>query len=122
MLLPNPWVIVAGVVVLGVATGTAYIKGGNDRENAMIAQDAKDEKLAQRMGDKMLSVAATAIAQIPVKNVYNKQVLEKEITRVPDYTACHASPDGMRAVNDALSNHREPADRSVVPGSSSAPD
>jgi hypothetical protein len=122
MLLPNPWFVLVGVLAIGsVATG-AYVKGGNDRENAIIAQDAKNEVLAQRMGDKMLSVAAKAISEIPVKNVYNKQVLEKEITRVPDYTACHASADGMRAVNDALANHGKPADSSGVPGNTPTPD
>lgn len=113
----NPWVLLAGVLLLGgVATG-AYIKGGNDRQNAIEAQNARDQDIETRTFNAAMTGAAAVIAKNRSNNTIVKQTLEKTIEH--DYNPnCKSSDDGMRAVNDALANRpsNQPVDTSGVPG------
>ena len=114
--LPNPWIILAVVLLFGAGCGYSYYAGGQHKENEIAAQMKRDDELLEKMTNAALNGAAQAIAKIKVKNVTNQQTLEKEIVRVTDYVNCNHSDDGLRALNNALTNSQQPADSSVVPG------
>lgn len=114
----NPWVLLAIVLAfVGVGAG-AYHAGGVHKENAMVAAQKRDDDIERRVTDAALKSAAEAIAKIQVRNVTNKQTLQKEIVHVPDYSQCHNSADGLRAINDALTNGKQPTSDSRMPGPS----
>lgn len=112
----NPWVLLAIVLAfIGVGAG-AYHEGGVHKANEIVAAQKHDDDIEQRATNAALKVSAEAIAKIQVRNVTNKQTLQKEIIHVPDYSQCHNSADGLRAINDALTNGKQPANNSGVPG------
>lgn len=97
--------LLAGAYAYGVKAGTASAEANQVRTELAIA----------KAGEAFALVAATAVSKVRVVNHTSKQVLEREIHIVPDYSACRHSDDGLRAINGALAN--EP----VAPGDSSLP-
>lgn len=71
------------------------------------AEQKYREQIVREVAAAAQDAAAAAIAKIEVKNVTQRQVLQREIVERPVYRDCRHSPDGLRAVNNAL-----------VPGSS----
>jgi len=51
--------------------------------------------------------AADAIGKIQIKQITIRQTLQREILKEPVYINCKHTPDGLRAVNDALEGFRE---------------
>lgn len=114
--LVNPWVILAAVLALAAA-GWQGFRLGADHE---IAKQARLEAVIEKVRDAAQQAAAAEIANIKIVNQTHRQVLEREIRTVPDYSACRNSPDGMRAINQALGNRPESAGSGVVPGANPA--
>lgn len=115
--LPNPWVILAVVVLLagagsgGIAFGVKYERG----------QEARQEVLVQKVADAAQTAAAQAIAKIQPKYVTIQQKTQETIREVPVYRDCHNTPDEYRLLNDALTNgESEPADGSQLPKADAA--
>lgn len=113
--MPNPWIILAALLVVSGLCGTSYHYGAVHKENAIVAAQKRDDDLEKRVTDAALKGAAEAIANIKVRNVTNNQILQKEIQHVTDYANCHNSPDGLRALNDALTNGEQPVSGGGVP-------
>lgn len=103
--------LVAGVFAYGVHVGAT-------RE---IATQAKTDRAVAADREAQAQVIAKAVANIRVVTQTTKQVLEREIRIVPDYSACHHSADGLRAVNSALTNQPVPAGDSSVPPTNPTP-
>jgi hypothetical protein len=80
---------------------------------------ARDERVARLAGEAAQTAAAKAISEIEVKNVTQRQVIQREIVEKPVYRDCRHSPDGLRAVNDALAVPGSPS-AGGVPGADSA--
>lgn len=108
----NPWVILAVVLAMVGATAGGY-KLGSDHQ---IASQAKTEDLIAKVKEQAQQGAAEAISKNKPVNQYNKQVLEREVRIVPDYSKCVNSVDGLSIINSALQNKRaESLGSGVVP-------
>ena len=115
--LTNPWVLLALLLVIAGA-GVEGAKLGSDHE---IAKQAKVQDLIAQVKEQAQQGAAEAIAKNRPINQYNKEVLEREIRTVPDYSRCFNSDDGMHAINSALENKRAESPGSGVVPKSNAP-
>lgn len=116
----SPWMILIAVALLGGVSAYSYHKGAVNKENEIVAAQAKDDALVQKVSDAAQEGAARAIANIRIKNVTTLQTLEKEIVKVPDYSNCMHSDAGLRAINDALTNvASQPSSIGGVPGNTS---
>ncbi len=113
-MLANPWVLLALVVALGASHTFAYVKGGAAREDAMLAEQKRQDQLVE----KIQRSTAEQIAAIEIKHVTVRQKLETEIREKPVYRDCLASERVLDLVNQAITG-AEPAGDSVVPGSGS---
>lgn len=105
----NPYIILAAVLALVGATGGGYWWGSSAKENAILADQKREDKLIE----KVQTTVAKSIAGIEVKNVTIRQRTERETRVVPDYSQCHHSDVGLRNVNAALSNAEPPGDREL---------
>lgn len=112
----NPWVLVAVLVLcVGSCVGGFYLGG-----KVQIARQASTAQLIVDAGKAAQTAAAAEIAKIKPRNIVQKSILEREIVKVPDYSQCFNSADGLRAINGALGNTSEPAGDSKLPGTQPA--
>lgn len=111
-MLATPWAIL-GVLLAVLAAGGTGAKLGKDYAEGKAAQT---QLLVEQVRKQAELGAADAIAANKPVNVYTKQVLDREVRIVPDYSRCVNSPDGLRAINAALENKPVGAGGSAVPG------
>lgn len=111
----NPYAILAVFGLLVASHGTVGYKAYRAGENACIAEHAKLLSVELRTRDAALAAAAEAIQQIEVRNTTVRQKTETITREVPVYRDCRHSPDGLRLVNEALSDAPEPAAGSELP-------
>jgi hypothetical protein len=116
----NPWIILTVVLAWGATTGGAYIYGRSDGADIETAAIAREDKVAQVARDAAQLGAADAISKIEIKNVTIKQTLQKEIYEKPVYRDCRNSPDGLRAINDALGAEPVAAGSGKLPATGAA--
>lgn len=108
--------VAAGAALLAVAYSGALVYGGRQWGlDSCEAAKAREERLVKEASDAASKAAAEAIAGIEIKHTTIKQTLEKEVRVIRDYGACKHSPDGLRALNEALTNGAEPPGDRVVP-------
>lgn len=95
--------------------GTWYGTGiGQDKE---YARRARDDAFVQKAFDAGQQGAAAAIAANRPRNITIKQETEREIQTNTVYNDCHATPNGVRLVNEALTGRRaDPAGAGQLPG------
>lgn len=96
-------IAIAALLVMGATVG-AYVKGRDDGKELQIATQSKLEDAVKAGAAAAADTAASAILGISIKQVTIKQRTEHETSTVPVYAECHHSPDGLRSVNDALTN------------------
>jgi hypothetical protein len=103
-----------------LAFGGAYYKGRVDGIDIQAGRNAKVQEIIDSTRVAAIEAAAQEIAKIEVKHVTIRQNLQKEIVKEPVYLECKHTPDGLRYLNQALTNSKEPAASGVVPGPSPA--
>ncbi|HZT03680.1 MAG TPA: hypothetical protein VFA39_15575 [Steroidobacteraceae bacterium] len=84
----------AGMFIVGIKVGAEH----------EVAKHARDEQLMAAVEQRTQSAVADAIAKMKPIHQITRQVLEREVRTVPDYSRCVNSADGMRALNGALTN------------------
>lgn len=102
-----PYGYAAVAISVALLTGGAYVKGRSDGSAIARAEQAEVLELARKVKDDAQRGAAEAIAQIEIKHVTVRQLLEKEIHEKTVYRDCRHDADGLRLVNAALTG-REP--------------
>ena len=102
----NPYFLLAIVVSVGVAVTGSYYQGRKDGENHCIAEQARDEAVAQIASDAAASAAAKAISQIEIRHTTVRQQAQTEIRREPVYIDCRHPESVKRMLDSALTNHR----------------
>lgn len=107
----NPYVLLAVFLALAGTHWYAYHSGAAHERGAA----AEQAQLIEKAGDRAALAAAEAIAKIEVKNVTIRQRVEREIHEKTVYRDCRHSPDGLRAINAALTGS-EPADGGELSG------
>ena len=116
----NPYVLLGGLAAFLIAVGGAYIQGRSDGADKCVAEQARDERVAQIASAAAADAAASAITQIKVRNTTIKQEVQREIVETVRYREC-VHPDGVvRNINAALTGEPAPAASSVLPAASSA--
>lgn len=93
-----------GSAVAIAALAGAYAWGRSDGRALEAAAQTRETLAAERTFADMQRAIAGELAKIEVRHTTIRAVLEKEIHEVPVYRDCRHSPDGLRAVNAALSN------------------
>ena len=114
-----PWLL-AGSLALGIGGFFGGVKVGKNME---IAADARTDQAVQEDRAATLQIVGEQIAGIKVINRTNETVFEREVIRVPDFSKCHAGPDALRVLNDALAGRTAEsgaAGGSVLPGTDPA--
>lgn len=71
------------------------------------AQQSEVQDLLRKVKEDAQQGAADAIGKIQLKQITIRQTLQKEILKEPVYINCKHTPDGLRAVNNALEGFRE---------------
>lgn len=116
----NPYAILAVLVLALVSHGAVGYKAYRMGENACIAEHAKLLSIELRTRDAALAAAAEAIQGIEVRNVTIRQKAETITREVPVYRDCRHTADGLRLVNQALSDAEEPATGGELPATDPA--
>ena len=102
----SPWLLLAALLtILGAFTG-GYVKGRSDANSNC----AEARTLILEAAQEAQKAAAAEIAKIEIRHTTIRQKVQREITEKPVYRECGHSPDGVRLVNQALSNGANGAD------------
>lgn len=110
-MLANPWAALGVVLALVASHGAVYFYGGRNKENAILAEQMRQDQLVEQVE----LVIAQEIAEIKVVNQTIYQKATHEVIEKPVYRECHHSGDGLQLVNHALTN-TEPVSRGELPG------
>jgi hypothetical protein len=103
------WGYLIGALVFAAAVGGAYVQGRSDGRDVEVAADSRAAKAVNDAKADMTAVAASAIAAIQFKNttIMGRTVHDVQTNTV--YRDCHLTSDGVRDVNDALTNVVSPS-------------
>jgi hypothetical protein len=116
----SPYILLAALLAVVVATGSAYIKGRSDGEDLEAGRrDAETLKLAQ-VEKAAQRGAAEAISKIEVQNVTVRQQLQTKIQERVVYRDCRHDDDSLRVLNAAITGRDQPASDSKLPGANPA--
>lgn len=107
-LLPNPWVLLALLLLWWGSVVSAYLKGQATGRESQRAEQAKIEAVATQVREDAQQGAADAIAKIKIVNTTIQQRIQKEVYTSIVYRDCKHTPDGLRAVNQALTGGADP--------------
>ena len=115
-MIPNPWLILAAVLAFASITGGVYVKGRKDGAAVVVAKQAREDQIRFETLQLAQQAAAEEISRIQIvnKTIYQRAV--HEIVEKPVYRDCSHTPDGLRAVNEALTTGAQPASDGVVSG------
>jgi hypothetical protein len=119
-LLANPWVILAASAALLTSYGVVGYKAYKAGQNDIIAETAKLLDQEVRTRDAAIAAASEAISKIEVRNVTVRQKAETITREVPVYRDCRHDGDGLRLLNQALTDAHEPAAGGQLPAPDSA--
>lgn len=97
------------------ALAGAYAWGRSDGRALEAEARTREDLAAARTFEDMQRAIAGELAKIEIRHTTIRQVVEKEIHEKPVYRDCRHGPDGLRALNAALS------DGSAAPGDGELP-
>lgn len=101
--------ILVALVAALAAGATGYWRGYVNTKNSITADVLREEQLAQRLFQEMLTATAGEIAKIEINNKTIRQEVEREIRYEPVYRDCVHSPDTQRLL-DAILTGQAPAE------------
>lgn len=113
----NPYFLLAGVIAFAVAMGGAYLQGRSDGQDKCVAEQVRDEQVAQIASEAAAASAAEAISKIEVRHATVRQTIEREIVEKPVFRDCRSSMDAVRMFNSAI----DPASAASAADSSQLP-
>lgn len=100
----NPWVLLGLLVAWAASLGGAFVYGQATKADAVEAQAAREEKVAQKAADAATVAAAVAIARIKPINTTIRQETEREVRTNTIYAdpGCRHPPEQLQRLNAAL--------------------
>jgi hypothetical protein len=113
----NPYFLLAGLIAFAMATGGAYLQGQSDGQDKCVAEQVRDEQVAQIASMAAAEAAASAISRIEVRHATVRQTLEREIIEKPVFRDCRSGADAVRLFNATL----DPAPAASAPGAGELP-
>ncbi len=110
----NPWLIIGVIIASFIATIASYKFGYDNGTNEIKALQLSEEKLIAKVEESARLGAANEIAKIQLKQttIYNK--VQREVQTNTVYRECKHTADGLRNLNEALTNQRSD-DNSKLP-------
>ena len=111
--------LAAGAVFVS-AVGGAFLYGRSVGIDHQTAKAKTNETLVRDAVDAARNATAELIAKIEVKNVEITQPVIREVRTRTVYAECKHTPDGLRAINNAVTGRAEPAGPSKLPGTQPA--
>ena len=119
-MIPNPWILLAIVLLWGASLGGMYLKAHSDGVNECQAADARDVHVAETATKAATDAAAAAISKIEVKNTTIHQKVQHDVIEKAVYRECRHDAGSLRNLNEALTGAAEPAGGGVVPAADAA--
>lgn len=113
----TPYLIIGGLV----AAAGAFFYGVDVGEDRAIARQKTTQELVDAVYDKAQKGAADSIAAMEVKNVTITQPIRTEVRTNTVYRDCSHTPDGLRALNAAITGRAEPIGGLKLPRADTAP-
>jgi hypothetical protein len=113
-------VILAACAVLAASYGVVGVKAYRAGQNKVIAETSRLIDQEVRTRDAAIAAASEAISKIEVRNVTVRQKAETITREVPVYRDCRHDGDGLRLVNQALTDTAEPAAGTQLPAADAA--
>lgn len=111
----NPYaLLVIGVAIAG-SCGGAFLYGRSVGADSVIAEQQRTQKAIQETRDLAQQGAAKAIADMEVKNVTITQPIRTEVRTRTVYAECKHTPDGLRALNNAVTGRSDTIGDSKLP-------
>lgn len=98
----NAYALLVGVLLWGASTVGAFLYGRSTGIDTCQAQQAREEAFGRIAAEHAAAAAASAIANIEVKQVTIRQQLQKEIVEKAVFKDCRSGPDAVRLLNDAI--------------------
>lgn len=122
MKLPNPWWLLVFVLLLGAAGAGGFWYGGEVREDALTAQQSREQKLVDQVQTAVVQAVAKGVSQIKVNNTTIRQEVEREVHTNTVYADCRHPPEQLQRINAAIAGRRpQGAAGGVVPGADTSP-
>lgn len=100
----TPYLIVGGLL----AAAGAFFYGMDVGADRAIAKQKTTQELVDQVYDKAQKAAASAIADMEIKNVTITQPIRTEVRENVVYRDCKHDDSGMRALNTAITGRTEP--------------
>ena len=113
----NPWLILGALL----ACVGSFFYGQEVGKDATLAKQKTIEDVAQQVYDRAQQGAAAAIAKMEIQNVTITQPIRTEVRTRTVYAECKHTPDGLRALNSAVTGRAEPLGEGGVPRVDPAP-
>lgn len=117
----NPYTLLAGGAALVAALGGSFLYGRTVGMDSVIAEQERTRQAIAEVFDKAQQGAAAAIADMEIKNVTITQPIRTEVRTRTVYAECKHTPDGLRALNAAITGRAEPIDPGELPRVNPAP-
>lgn len=111
----NPYLLLGIVVAFVASTGGAFFYGQGVGKESLEAQQARENKIAQVAYESAQTAAAKAISEMEIKNVTITQPIRTEVRTRTVYSECKHTPDGLRALNNAITGRAEPVGSGQLP-------
>jgi hypothetical protein len=121
-LLANPYVLLAIVLGLIASHGAVGYKAYHVGQDALVAQQTRDDTIEQRTRAEALRVTSEAIAQLRPKNVYRTEKIVTETVEKPVYRDCVNDDATFGLLNESLTppERRTDTGNGGVPGANPA--
>lgn len=104
----NPWILLGLVLFWGSSvSGAGWIAYGAGRDSE-IANRVENEEIARVAREAAQQGAADEIAKIKPVHTTIRQTLHRELQTSVVYRDCRHTPDGLRALNQALTGRIDP--------------
>lgn len=98
----NPWILLAVVLLWGASVSSAGWFGYGAGRDSEIANRVENEEIARVAREAAQQGAADEIAKIKPVHTTIRQTLHRELQTSVVYRDCRHTPDGLRALNQAL--------------------
>lgn len=108
----NPWFLFGGAVVVVAA----FFYGQEVGKDSVIAEQERTREAVRETRDLAQQGAAKAIADMEVKYVTITQPIRTEVRTRTVYAECKHTPDGLRALNAAITGRPESVGEGKLPG------
>lgn len=112
----NPWLLLAIGAGWVASIGGSFFYGQDVGRDSVVAEQARTRAVIQETRDLAQQGAAQAIADMEVQNVTITQPIRTEVRTNTVYRECTHTPDGLRALNAAITGRAEPVGESKLPG------